>query len=56
MKAGSDVVIVSSGAIAAGIEPLGLSKRPDRPGHQAGRGQRRAGGAGQLVERGVRPL
>src|SRR5450755_454089 len=28
MKAGSDVVIVSSGAIAAGIEPLGLSKRP----------------------------
>ncbi|OBA79376.1 glutamate 5-kinase [Mycobacterium sp. 1164966.3] len=29
MKAGSDVVIVSSGAIAAGIEPLGLSKRPN---------------------------
>ncbi len=28
MKAGSDVVIVSSGAIAAGIEPLSLSKRP----------------------------
>lgn len=28
MHAGSDVVIVSSGAIAAGIEPLGLSKRP----------------------------
>ncbi len=28
MKAGSDVAIVSSGAIAAGIEPLGLSKRP----------------------------
>jgi glutamate 5-kinase len=28
MKAGSDVVIVSSGAIAAGIEPLGLSRRP----------------------------
>lgn len=28
MKAGSDVVIVSSGAIAAGIEPLGLSCRP----------------------------
>ncbi|WP_299561359.1 glutamate 5-kinase [uncultured Mycolicibacterium sp.] len=28
MRAGSDVVIVSSGAIAAGIEPLGLSKRP----------------------------
>jgi glutamate 5-kinase len=25
MKAGSDVVIVSSGAIAAGLEPLGLS-------------------------------
>jgi glutamate 5-kinase len=28
MKAGSDVVIVSSGAIAAGIEPLGLPRRP----------------------------
>jgi glutamate 5-kinase len=28
MKAGSDVVIVSSGAIAAGIEPLGLTRRP----------------------------
>jgi glutamate 5-kinase len=28
MRAGSDVVIVSSGAIAAGIEPLRLTKRP----------------------------
>ena len=28
MKSGSDVVIVSSGAIAAGIEPLRLTKRP----------------------------
>ena len=28
MEAGSDVVIVSSGAIAAGIEPLGLNRRP----------------------------
>jgi glutamate 5-kinase len=28
MKVGSDVVIVSSGAIAAGLEPLGLSRRP----------------------------
>jgi glutamate 5-kinase len=28
MEAGSDVVIVSSGAIAAGIEPLGLTRRP----------------------------
>lgn len=28
MKAGSDVVIVSSGAIAAGIEPLRLNRRP----------------------------
>ena len=28
MKSGSDVVIVSSGAIAAGLEPLGLSRRP----------------------------
>ncbi|OMC14520.1 glutamate 5-kinase [Mycolicibacter heraklionensis] len=28
MRAGSDVTIVSSGAIAAGLEPLGLTKRP----------------------------
>jgi glutamate 5-kinase len=28
MGAGSDIIIVSSGAIAAGIEPLGLSRRP----------------------------
>lgn len=28
MRAGSDVVIVSSGAIAAGLEPLGLTRRP----------------------------
>src|SRR5690349_9825072 len=28
MKSGSDVVIVSSGAIAAGIEPLRLNRRP----------------------------
>src|SRR6516162_10040623 len=36
MKAGTDVVIVSSGAIAAGIEPLGLSRRPkDLPTKQA---------------------
>ena len=28
MRAGSDVVVVSSGAIAAGIAPLGLSSRP----------------------------
>lgn len=28
MAAGSDLVIVSSGAIAAGLEPLGLSRRP----------------------------
>lgn len=28
MKSGTDVVIVSSGAIAAGLEPLGLTHRP----------------------------
>ncbi|MFE1593958.1 glutamate 5-kinase [Nocardia sp. NPDC058705] len=28
MRAGSDVVVVSSGAIGAGLAPLGLSKRP----------------------------
>src|SRR6202012_582136 len=39
MKSGSDVVIVSSGAIAAGIEPLGLTKRPAEPAtKQAGAG------------------
>ncbi|CAM5711036.1 Glutamate 5-kinase [Mycolicibacterium aubagnense] len=56
MKAGSDVVIVSSGAIAAGIEPLGLTKRPTDSGHQAGRGQRRPGSPGQRMELGLRPV
>ncbi|MFD4180496.1 glutamate 5-kinase, partial [Rhodococcus sp. NPDC058514] len=28
MRAGSDVVVVSSGAVGAGIAPLGLTKRP----------------------------
>ena len=28
MRAGSDVVVVSSGAIGAGLAPLGLTKRP----------------------------
>src|SRR5437899_12534599 len=28
MRAGSEVVVVSSGAIGAGIAPLGLSRRP----------------------------
>ncbi len=28
MRAGTDVVVVSSGAIGAGIAPLGLTKRP----------------------------
>lgn len=42
MKAGSDVVIVSSGAIAAGLEPLGLSSGrriwpPNRPPRAWGR-------------------
>jgi glutamate 5-kinase len=36
VKAGSQVVIVSSGAIAAGVERLGLAERPtDMPGLQA---------------------
>src|ERR1700752_5180297 len=56
MKAGSDVVIVSSGGIAAGIETRRVTKRPPRLGPQAGRGQCGAGGAGELMERGVRPL
>ncbi|MDN5546302.1 MAG: glutamate 5-kinase, partial [Rhodococcus sp. (in: high G+C Gram-positive bacteria)] len=28
MRAGSDVVVVSSGAVGAGLAPLGLTKRP----------------------------
>ncbi len=57
MKAGSDLVIVSSGARRRrGIEPLGLPKRPNGSGHQAGGRQRRAGGPGQRVEFGVRRL
>ena len=56
MKAGSDVIIVSSGAIAAGIEPLGLTKRPtDLATKQA------AASVGQValverVEQRIRPL
>src|SRR6202022_4114900 len=47
MKAGSDVVIVSSGAIAAGIEPLGLTRRPmDLATKQAAA----SGGEGALVD------
>ena len=49
--AGREVVLVSSGAIAAGLAPLGLPRRPRRPGHPAGRGQRRAGPADRPVHR-----
>lgn len=44
MRAGSDVVVVSSGAVGAGIAPLGLTKRPrDLATKQA------AASVGQLV-------
>ena len=36
--AGRQVVLVSSGAIAAGLAPLGLDAPAPRPGHPAGRG------------------
>ena len=48
MKAGSRGGLVSSGAIAAGIAPLGLP-RPTRSGHPAGGGQRRPGGPGERL-------
>ncbi len=44
--AGSQVVLVSSGAIAAGLAPLGLQRRPARSGHPAGRRVGRSAVAG----------
>ena len=56
MKAGSDVIIVSSGAIAAGIEPLGLSKRPaDLATKQAAASVGQVA-LGQRLEQRLRPL
>ena len=40
---GTQVVLVSSGAIAAGIGAAGPAPAAARPGHPAGRGERRAG-------------
>ena len=56
VAAGQQVVLVSSGAIAAGIGPLGLTRPPARPRHPAGRGQRRAAAARRALRRLVRPL
>ena len=50
-----EVVLVSSGAIAAGLAPLRLRPAAARPGHPAGGGQRRPGPAGAPLHRGVRP-
>ena len=43
--AGSQVVLVSSGAIAAGLAPLRADPPPARPGHPAGRRRGRAAAA-----------
>ena len=54
--AGQQVVVVSSGAIAAGIGPLGLHGPAARPGHPAGGGIGRAAAAGRALRGVVRPL
>ena len=48
-------MLVSSGAIAAGLAPLGLHAPPAGPGHAAGRGERRPGPADRPLHRRVRP-
>ena len=45
VRAGGQVVLVSSGAIAAGLAPLGLPRRPPGPGHPAGGRQCGSGAA-----------
>ena len=52
---GAEVVLVSSGAIAAGLAPLGLPPAPARPGHPAGRRLASARAARAPLHRGVRP-
>ncbi|WP_415631461.1 glutamate 5-kinase [Propionibacterium sp.] len=47
-KAGRDIVLISSGAIAAGLRPLGLSRRPRDLAHQQAAA---AVGQGLLMER-----
>ncbi len=47
-EAGRDVVLISSGAIAAGLKPLGLSRRPRDLAHQQAAA---AVGQGLLMER-----
>ena len=42
IASGREVVLVSSGAIAAGLAPLRLPPAAPRPGHPAGRRERRA--------------
>ena len=56
MKAGSDVVHRVVGRDRRRASSRSADQAPTRSGDQAGRRQRRAGGAGQLLERGVRPL
>ena len=50
-RTGRQVVLVSSGAIAAGIAPLGLDRPAARSRHPAGRRERRAAAAGASATR-----
>ena len=52
---GLEIVLVSSGAIAAGLAPLGLRSAPARPRPPAGGRQRRAGPAHAPLHRRLRP-
>ena len=52
---GAEMVLVSSGAIAAGLAPLGLARRPRGTRRPAGRGVGRPGTARAPLHRGARP-
>ena len=52
---GAEVVLVSSGAIAAGLAPLGLARRPRALPGAAGRGLGGPGAAGAPLHRGAGP-
>ncbi len=52
-RGGHQVLLVSSGAIATGMAPLGLPQAPAGPGHPAGGRERRPGPAHRPLHRGV---